>query len=218
MSPQPPSKTTIMSRSSPGSHVCVGIDLAGVETRATGIASIDIVTKYLQHAISHTDDEILEFVSENDPIVTVIDAPLSLPKGRESLEVRSNIHFRECDRELSRRHLKFFPITLGPMRKLTARGMKLATELRSRNYLVYEGYPGAAQDILGIPRKGKGVPALASGLSALGLKFSSDATHDELDAITCAYVGLMHTKNWSELIGVEDEGQILLPLAKPYRR
>ncbi|MGI0092396.1 MAG: DUF429 domain-containing protein [Nitrososphaerales archaeon] len=191
----------------------VGIDLAGVETRSTGAALIDTLTKQLvRHTVLHSDIEILDFISRCEPVfVVVVDAPLSLPKGRESLEIRSNIHFRECDRELARRHLKFFPITLGPMRKLTARGIKLAAILRSQKYLVYEGYPGAAQDILKIPRKGAGVQGLAEGLRSLGLEFSKSATHDELDAITCAYIGLMHFTSRSELIGREEEGQILLP-------
>ena len=185
--------------SSASAAISIGIDPAGVEHRSTGVASIEIVSNRLEHTILHTDEEIAAFVSRNKPVITVIDAPLSLPEGRESLEIRSNIHFRECDRELTRRHLKFFPITLGPMRKLTARGIRLAASLRSKKYLVYEGYPGASQDILGIPRKGVGVQALADGLRNLGLDFDKSATHDELDAITCAYVGLMYVKNQSEL-------------------
>jgi predicted nuclease with RNAse H fold len=129
------------------------------------------------------------------------------------LEIRSNIHFRACDRELTRRHLKFFPITLGPMRKLTARGIKLAAILRADGNLVFEGYPGASQDILKIPRKGAGVMALAVGLRSLGLPVEDSTTHDELDAITCAYVGLLYLKGGSELIGDEAEGQILIPRA-----
>jgi uncharacterized protein len=150
-------------------------------------------------------------VASAKPAVVVIDAPLSLPKGRQSLEIRSNIHFRACDRELMRRHLKFFPITLGPMRKLTARGIELATVLRADRNLVYEGYPGASQDILKIPRKGAGVKALAEGLRSLGLSVDDSATHDELDAITCAYVGMLYLNGCTELIGDEDEGQILIP-------
>jgi uncharacterized protein len=194
-----------------GSGFSFGIDLAGVEHRPTGIASLEIDTNQLEHMVVHTDEEIIGFASKTNPVVTVIDAPLSLPKGRENLDIRSNIHFRECDRELQRRHLKFFPITLGPMRTLTARGIKLAAKLRSMNFLVYEGYPGAAQDILGIPRKGVGLKALADGLRALRLEFDPSATHDELDAITCAYVGLLYVKNQTELIGNTSEGQILLP-------
>lgn len=192
---------------------CVGIDLAGVETRSTGLAHLHQTNASVGIAVGHSDQEIFEFVEHARPKLIVIDAPLSLPRGRESLEKRSDIHFRECDRELTRRRIRFFPITLGPMRKLTSRGIALANRLRTAGYPVFEGYPGAAQDILGIPRKGESVEALGEGLRGLGLEFRKDATHDELDAITCAYVGLMHLENHSELIGDADEGQILLPRA-----
>ena len=177
------------------------------------MAAMEIDAPKAQHTIRHTDEEIIDYVREHRPAITVIDAPLSMPKGRTSLETRSNVHFRECDRELSRRHVKFFPITLGPMRKLTARGMKIADLLRGAGYTVFEGYPGAAQDILKIPRKGVSVEALANGLRSLAIEFSDNASHDELDAITCAYVGISHLKRRSELIGSKDEGQILLPFA-----
>lgn len=190
---------------------CVGIDLAGVATRSTGLAQMHQGKTSVTIAVGHSDQEIIEFIEQARPNIIVIDAPLSLPRGRESIEKRSNIHFRECDRELTRRRIRFFPITLGPMRKLTSRGIALADRLRNCDYLIFEGYPGAAQDILGIPRKGEGVEALAEGLRNLGLEFRKDATHDELDAVTCAYVGLLHIANQSELIGDEQEGQILLP-------
>lgn len=191
----------------------LGIDLAGVDHRSTGVATLEIDSCKVEHAIKHSDEEIIGYVFEKKPAVVVIDAPLSLPKGRVSLEIRSDIHFRECDRELARRHVKFFPITLGPMRKLTMRGIRLAGLLNSASYSIYEGYPGAAQDILKIPRKGKGVVALAEGLCSLGLKFNH-ASHDELDAITCAYVGSLHLKGMADLIGSKEEGQILLPLSQ----
>jgi predicted nuclease with RNAse H fold len=37
-----------------------------------------------------------------------IDAPLTLPHGRNSLEVRNEHHFRECDLLLRKRGIKFF--------------------------------------------------------------------------------------------------------------
>jgi len=193
--------------------VSFGIDLAGVETRPTGIAVIDSIEKRVVLSTLYSDTEILDFAQKTSNVrVIVIDAPLSLPRGRESLEIRSGIHFRDCDRELARRHLKFFPITLGPMRKLTARGIQLAGALRSKGYLVFEGYPGAAQDILQVPRKTRGVTALSNGLKEMGLVFDEAANHHELDAITCAYVGFLYLHNKSELIGSVEEGQILLPM------
>jgi uncharacterized protein len=199
--------------------VSLGIDLAGSEKRSTGIALLSSPKETILHKVVHTDREILEVVRDANKKISiiVIDAPLSLPTGRESLEIRSTIHFRECDRELTRRHYKYFPLTIGPMRMLTARGMRLAAELRSKNYSVYEGYPGASQDCLGIPRKGRGLQALSDGLRSLGLQFNQNATHDELDAITCAYVGWLSLNEAAELIGFANEGQILLPLSNNLR-
>lgn len=189
----------------------VGVDLAGVESRNTGVASLDMFLQ-LESAVLHGDDEILEYVLGKDPEVILIDAPLSLPNGRKSLERRSNIHFRECDLELRRRHIPFFPITLGPMRKLTSRGIRLARILRSKGSAVFEGYPGAAQDLLSFPRKGVSKDLLGAGLRNMGLHIENEATHDELDAVTIAYVGLLHLNGKSELIGNVEEGQIMLPL------
>jgi len=64
---------------------------------------------------------------------------------------------------------------------------------------------------LGLPRKGAGVEALAKGLRGLGLHVGV-WTHDELDAVTCAYVGLLYLEGRAELIGDSDEGEMLLPL------
>ncbi len=82
----------------------------------------------------HPDEEILDFVERNHPDLIAIDAPLSLPPGRTSLEDRNAEHFRPSDRELMKRGIRFFPITLGPMRMLTARGIKLKKILTRRNY------------------------------------------------------------------------------------
>ena len=190
----------------------VGVDLAGAESRNTGVASLDMFLQ-LESAVLHKDGEILEYLLDKDPEVILIDAPLSLPKGRKSLERRSKIHFRECDLELRRRHIPFFPITLGPMRKLTSRGIRLARILRSKGFAVFEGYPGAAQDLMSIPRKGVSKDLLSAGLRRIGLRIEDGATHDELDAVTIAYVGLLHLRGKSELIGNVEEGQIMLPLA-----
>jgi predicted nuclease with RNAse H fold len=197
-----------------GTFASVGVDLAGVEARNTGVACLNF-DLHLTHAIVHTDEEIVDFVLTHHPLVVVVDAPLSLPRGRLSLEEKSNIHLRECDRVLLRRGIRFFPVTLGPMRKLTARGIRLAARLRDFGVKVFEGYPGGAQDIMGIPRKNKGVDALAAGLRGLGLAVDG-LTHDELDAVTCAYVGLLYLKGGAELIGDRDEGEMLLPMGSGF--
>ncbi|MEM3523149.1 MAG: DUF429 domain-containing protein, partial [Thermoproteota archaeon] len=132
-----------------------GIDLAGVETRPSGFAVLD-ESLSVETMILHTDSEILREVSRFNPAVVAVDAPLSLPRGRVSLEERSSVHLRDCDRELLRRGIRFFPVTLGPMRSLTERGIRLKKMLGSSGFRVIEVYPGGAQDILRIPRKSHG--------------------------------------------------------------
>ena len=151
----------------------------------------------------------------------MIDAPLSIPRGRRTIEDRSGPHLRACDRELLKLKIRFFPITLGPMRTLTVRGLGLAARLREDGFEVVEGYPGGAQDLWGIPRKQAGVAALQRRLRALGLGGDLDKrslTHDELDAVTIAWVGWCFRKGRGMLIGDPSEGQMLLPNPRPLPR
>jgi len=66
-----------------------------------------------------------------------------------------------------------FPITIGAMRLLTARGMRLADTPRERGFHVYEVYPRGVQDVLKIPRKQVGVKKLVKSLKRLGIKMVS---------------------------------------------
>lgn len=187
----------------------VGIDLAGVEKRPTGFCFLEGMK--VKTSLLFTDEEIIEEVKKAKPSIVAIDAPLSLPKGRKSIEERTDIHLRECDRELLRRGIKFFPITLGPMRKLTERGIKLKKKLEKEGFRVIEVYPGGAQDVLGIPRKQKGVEKLAKGLERLGIKrIKKRITDHELDAITCAFVGKLFLEGKSETLG-DSKGGIVMP-------
>lgn len=188
----------------------VGVDLAGVPTRPTGLAAVGY-HGIVDHALGYSDEDVVGFVLAHEPEVVVVDAPLSLPRGRSGLNDPGGPHLRECDRELLRRGIRVFPLTLGPMRKLTERGIRLAARLRGLGYKVFEGYPGGAQDVLGLPRKGRDLEGLASGLRALGLKVGV-WTHDELDAVTCAYVGLLYLEGGAELVGDSCEGEMLLPV------
>lgn len=188
----------------------IGIDLAGVESRPTGFCILDEKLN-VDVSVLYSDKEIIEKVLEVKPKVVAIDAPLALPKGRTSLKKRSNIHFRECDRELWRMKIKFFPITLGPMRKLTERGIKLKKILEKKGFEVIEVYPGAAQDIWKIPRKQKGLDKLRKGLEKFGMGLDENLTGDELDAISCALVGKEYNDKKCLAIGDEKEGLMVLP-------
>jgi uncharacterized protein len=191
----------------------VGVDLAGSPKRDTGFCVMD-ERMVASASILHTDNEIQARTVEAAPAVVSIDAPLFLPKGRESLEKKGPPHFRECDRELLRMRIKFFPISLGPMRMLTSRGMHLRFELEGRGLEVIESFPGAIQDILGIPRKQVGLGQLEEGLRNQGVDLDRPRgtfTGDELDAVTSALVGLMYKRGEFRAIGDPDEGLMILP-------
>ncbi|MGD0159884.1 MAG: DUF429 domain-containing protein [Candidatus Bathyarchaeia archaeon] len=192
----------------------VGLDLAGVETRPSGLCILRNMRA--ETSLVYSDYEVLKKIEESEPEIVAIDAPLSLPAGRESIEQRTNVHLRECDKELLRRGIKFFPVTLGPMRKLTIRGIDLRRTLENKRFRVIEVYPGGAQDILGIPRKQKGLDKLMSGLKMAGVRGLNDRMSDhELDAATCALVGKLYLEGKSVTYGTSDQAIIMPQGEKP---
>ena len=192
----------------------VGIDLAGSPKRNTGICTLkkeDITSC----TIVHTDQEIINYVEKDNPVLIAIDAPLNLPPGRKSIEDKNGEHFRPCDRELLRRGIRFFPITLGPMRLLTERGIRLKRFLNRRGYAVIEVYPGAAQDIWHTGRKQDGLSKLRKGLQKLGVKgLNKKMNGDELDAVTAALTGQLFLLGRAEVLGNFKRGAIIIPHTK----
>ncbi len=198
-----------MSRRKP--IVIVGIDLAGSPRRPTGVCVLHGLKAQTHVALG--DEEILHQVMQAQPDLVPIDAPLTLPPGRKDIHDRSGEHFRECDRELRRRGFRFFPVTLGPMRLLTERGLAIRAKIEQMGYAVVECYPGAAQDVWGIPRQHRDRRKLAAGLRALGVHGLTDAmTGDELDAVTAALVGRWYLLSKGEMLGGKDG--IVIPLAR----
>ncbi|MCP8322813.1 MAG: DUF429 domain-containing protein [Candidatus Methylarchaceae archaeon HK02M2] len=193
----------------------IGIDLAGVEKRDSGICILN--EKLMANTyILRRDIEIIEGMIKEGPELIAIDAPLSLPFGRcclkDNCSCRKKGHLRQCDKELLNMKIKFFPLTLGPMRKLTMRGMKLKEKLEAKGLKVIEVYPGGAQDILNIPRKQKGISELKKGLMAIGIKSISQVTSDhELDAATSALVGKMYVEGNYLALGNPEEGLMIMP-------
>ncbi len=180
--------------------VVVGLDLAGVETRPTGFCILDGMSA--QTVDLYTDKEIIQKTLEANPQVIGIDAPLSLPPGRVSLEDRNGPHLRPCDRELMKNGIKFFPLTLGPMRKLTKRGIMLRQVFEEKGFTVLEVYPGGAQDVFGIPRKQKGLDKLLAGLEKIGIVgLNSGLSDHELDAATAAYVCKLYLEDKCVIYG-----------------
>jgi len=186
----------------------IGLDLAGVESRPTGFCVLKGLMA--ETFLVYTDEEIVRKTEKSKPKIVAIDAPLSLPGGRKSIEQRTKVHLRECDKELLKRGIKFFPVTLGPMRKLTSRGITLRRTLESKHFKVIEVYPGGAQDILEIPRKQQGLRRLREGLEDKGIKGLNDRMNDhELDAVTCALVGKLFLEGKTITYGTREQAIIM---------
>ena len=193
----------------------VGLDLAGSTRRPTGACIVDNGLR-ARCFVLHSDNEILALVRRSGSKLIAVDAPLALPIGRHCLgeHCRGREHFRTCDLALRRMGIKFFPITLGPMRVLTARGMHLRRMLERFRFEVIETYPGAAQDILGIARKQHGLERLQSSLRKLGCSGDINAralTGDELDAVSCALVARDYSRGRYLAIGNPREIMMILP-------
>ncbi len=191
--------------------VVVGIDLAGSPNRPTGYCTLHGLN-IRKIVLFYTDEEILTSVERDHPDLVAIDAPLSIPKDRITVDDRRGSHYRQCDLMLRERRIRFFPITLGPMRKLTIRGMQLKKEIERMGIKVIEVFPGASYDVFGVPRKD--TVAIIRFFKHVGLKPKSaltrDLSQDQLDAVMCAYTGYLYmTGNYEALAG--NDGTIIVP-------
>lgn len=195
----------------------VGIDLTGSEARPSGWCLLN--GKQAATDLVKTDEDLIRQTVEAKPNLISIDSPLCLPTGRTivSDDDPGREEFgimRQCERELKRRGVNVYPCLLPSMQKLTARGIELTSAFRKQGLPVIESYPGAAQDILRIPRKGAGVEWLQLGLKEFGIRLKSISgrfSHDELDAATAALVGTFHLSGYSEELGSLEEPPLVIP-------
>ena len=178
-----------------------GIDLTGSEKRASGIALLDGSNVEFTKRIKLDSELEAEAVKARVELVS-IDSPLSLPENPDKI-------YRDCELTLKRRGIGVFWCLLPTMKNLTMRGINLATKLRSVGLKVIESYPGAAQDVLKIPRKQKGIQVLANALAEFGIRGNLDVSHDELDAVTAAIVGQYYLRGEYEALGC-----LIMPLGK----
>jgi predicted nuclease with RNAse H fold len=192
----------------------VGIDLAGVAHRPSGVCLLE--GQRALTTLLFADREVVNFVRRLNPDLVAIDAPLNLPPGRKSMSEENGVHFRPCDIELRRRKIRFFPITLGPMRELTERGIRLKRILEESGFRVVEIYPGGAQDVWQIPRAKKSLAGLKAGLARRGVQgLKDDITDHELDAVSGALVGRLYLQGKADVLGDFSSGAIIMPKARP---
>lgn len=173
----------------------IGIDLAGSAKRNTGFAYF--YNNKINTGILHSDYEIINLAKGFD--IIMIDAPLSIPKGRKDIDDKNGPHFRECDIMLRKLRIRFFPITLGPMRMLTKRGISIKNELEKLNKTVFETFPGAVYDKFQVERKNK--LQIIQIYKKLNLPLEDKKyEQDELDAIACLIVGIFYYQNQAQIL------------------
>lgn len=203
-------------QSLPGGDRVIGLDLTAGRSKATGVAVID--ENHVQTTSLVTDDEIVNFISTRKPKIVSIDSPLGFPGGTAEINPAAGI-VRVAERELASLGIPAYPALIDSMRDLTLRGVKLKRRIESLPEApqVIESYPGAAQDILAIPRKQEGLHMLRHGLKDLGLNGPGLATtsHDEMDAITAAVVGRYFQIGQYEAMGILSEAQLIVPKVQP---
>jgi histidinol phosphatase-like PHP family hydrolase/predicted nuclease with RNAse H fold/dephospho-CoA kinase len=201
----------------PDGSTVIGIDLTAGD-KATGVAYLDGCDV---HTCSlTTDDEILAFIRKQKPRIVSIDSPLGLPGGGKEVDPAAGI-VRVAERDLSSIGIPAYPALIDSMKQLTLRGIRLKEAIAqfAKPPQVIESYPGAAQDILCIPRKQKSLSLLREGLRRLGLRGPGLDTlsHDEMDAITSAIVGRYYEAGLFEPMGIPTEAQLIVPKVRPVR-
>ena len=197
-----------------GSKV-IGIDLTAGD-KATGIALLNECS--VETCSLFSDEEILAYITKYSPRIVSIDSPLGLPGGGTEIDPDAGI-VRVAEQDLSSIGIPAYPALIDSMQNLTLRGIRLRRIISDLPHkpVVIESYPGAAQDILSIPRKQQGLDLLREGLRRLGLTGPGLETrsHDEMDAITSAIVGRYFEAGQFEPMGIPSEAQLIVPKVPP---
>lgn len=200
--------------------ICVGIDLAGVPHRETGIAilrggRLDLLTS------AGPDEEVLAFASRAGRWGTVaINAPLTRPLGRCCLDDDCRCRHdpgtrsRQLERELGRMGVPTLATAL--IKILARRGARIAAALVELGFEPIEVYPFATLRLLGLPAEGKKTPggrrrihrALKPLVPGLG---HPKASEHQLDAVVCAFTALLWRLGRTRTVGLPEEGLMTIP-------
>jgi predicted nuclease with RNAse H fold len=202
----------------------VGIDLAGVPHRETGVAvlrrgRLELLTS------AGPDEAILELARLAGRWGTVaINAPLTRPLGRCCLDddcpcrTDPGTRSRQLERELARMGVPALATAL--IKVLARRGERIAAALRAAGHEPLEVYPFATLRILGLPWRGKKTPAgrrkIHRALKPLvpGLDHPRASEH-QLDAVVCALTAQLWRQGRTGTVGLPEEGLMTIPLAEP---
>ncbi len=185
----------------------IGIDLSVRNTTGISILNLDEKATIIFKSVpADMNNSIVNMIEDGD--IILIDAPLSLPNGRKSIEDRDGPHFRECDKMLRKLGIRFYPITIGGMRSLYKIGTKIAKSIsKKKGVNVYEGFPGASLDMLGLKRKHI-MPSLFKSFNVITKNKPKNI--DEMDAGVLSITGYLYINKLAFNLG-RDDGHIMIP-------
>jgi len=183
-----------------------GSKLAG--TTVITYASDEKLYQLCSEKKQDADKMILSAAVEHKPKAIYLDAPLSLPGAYYGKG--TSFHYRVADKELG----AMSPMFLGG---LTARAMSLAAQLRAKDIIVYETYPGAfirSHDKLQEVYSKKDKNCIPTCFAVLEPMFSQNlenklSTLHQLDSLVAWVSGQRHTHGNASIVGDAKEGLII---------
>jgi predicted nuclease with RNAse H fold len=199
---------------------CVGIDLAGVEYRETGVAILDKGRLVLLTSAG-SDEEILRLAALAGPKGTIaINAPLTRPLGRCCLDDDCRCRHdpgtrsRQLERDLAGMGVPTLATAL--IKVLARRGARMAAAIRDLGHEPIEVYPFATLKILGLPWQGKKSEAgrlkIYRALRPLVPGFRHPrASEHQVDAVVCALTALLWRRKLTRAVGMPEEGLMTVP-------
>ncbi len=156
------------------------------------------------------DKKVLSVLKDVDtPAEVFLDAPLSLPNVYKEVPGFEDFFYRIADRDVK----AMSPMFLGG---LTARAMKIKTQLEALGFRVHEVYPSALSGELGLKELGykkeqKNIrPVVARIVKEFPMKLNTQHVEDWhfVDALLCAATGIRYKTKKARKFGKPDEGLI----------
>lgn len=188
----------------------IGIDYGALKSGNTSIAHYDgrKISFYKSERNKSSDNFILDFVENNKEISKIfMDAPLSIPGVYKNLPNKNDYFYRDADRELQ----AMSPMFLGG---LTARAMKLKKFLENQSINVYEVYPKAVANAMGLidykkMQKAEVIYSVSEKIQESIIVDETENDH-ELDSLLAWFSGYRYLKGNATLFGDKEEGQIIV--------
>lgn len=154
------------------------------------------------------DQFILDFCGKQKNIIVMLDCPLSLPGVYTDSDNYDNYFYRKCDLDLK----AMSPMFLGG---LTARGMRLKSQLEKLNVEVFETYPSGLVNLWELKNYNykEDKSAIPEFLEKLKAKYDFELREQlenwhQVDALLAFISGKRMLGGEGRIIGDEEEGLI----------